>query len=156
MRQQRGQHLAPQGVAPAAAVGQQILQIVQHQQQGMLLQQVAQPWQGELSETLGIVQRGGQPQIRRIQLPLNLEQQVEQRAGNVAARLRCLIPNMAFEAAFGMAVGQFQRTGGLARTGHTVKQHATLGAMGRQGLAGPEHGLQTPDEPLRLGGEGYA
>ncbi len=154
--QQRRHEIAPQRVAPRVAGGQQRLQVVQHQQQRVLAQQGAQPGQGKGPEALGIVQGRGQPQAGGVELALDLKEDVEQLGRDVAARLGGAVPDIAPEAALGVAVGQLQGAGRLARPGHAVQEHAPYRAARGQRLAGAQHGLQAAHKALRLGREGDA
>ena len=154
--QQRGQRIAPQGVLPAVAAGEQILQIVQHQQQGVLFQHSPQPGQRALAEEGRVVQIGGQGQAGHVQLALHLKEKIVERPAHIHPQFRPFEPDIAHKAPLGVAVGQLQGTGRLARAGHAIEENAPLGVGRGQGLAGPAHGSQPAHKAFRLGGEGDA
>ena len=87
--------------------------------------------------------------LEAVQVPLQGEREVGQRAGDVHALVGCLVPDEPVEGVL-VAVGEFQRAGGLPAAGHPVQQHAGDPAPRRERGARAGHHPGTADEPVRL------
>ena len=148
MVEQRLDQFSPARVAPAAAVGQQAFQIVDHDQNGRtLLKQAFETWESLGPEFLRIVEQAHEDEIG--ELALQVEGEVGQGVGDVLAQIRRFGPGEAGEAAVFVAPGELQGAGGLAGSGHAVEEDAARIAVRRQGLARSQHGEETTHEALR-------
>ena len=142
---------APAFVLPASVAGQEVLQVIEHNENGVLLQHFGENGQPG-PELFSPVYQMGHLEAR--QLLFHIQGELDQSSLDIAILFGCLVPDeMPEPGASSLVVGGLQGAGGLASSGHAVEEHAPFVAILCQGRAGPAQRTSAAHEPFGLGRE---